>query len=414
MHAATGRTQPFVDAKALAKSLARIPSIDADTAQSIASGMSFDMDPNHRGFLFEHAQDLYYATFDLATAVRLTNQPGREQLPKFSPDGKAVAFVRDFDLYAVDIASQSEHRLTTGGRDDLRHGQADWVYFEEIWNRRWPAFWWSPDSKQLAFMEFDDAGVPFHTVIDDTGTTRREEKTHYPKSGEPNPKVRFGVVAGDWAGPVQWADLSDYSPDSFLISDVGWWPDSSAAYCYAQNRTQTWLDLVKFSPDGTGPIKRVFRDSTKAWIESHGPIHWLDDGSFLWLSERDGWKHLYHYSGDGTLKAQLTSGNWEIRALEHVDPKNGWMYFTATRDNPVATNLYRLKLGGSIERLTQADGSNTRLDEPGRQLFRLELVRYSESGPHAALRLGRTAGPHARLESVVTRSSGCGSARASG
>ena len=107
VHAATGRSQPFVDAKALAKSLARIPSIDADTAQSIAGSMSFDMDPAHRGFLFEHAQDLYYATFDLATAVRLTNQPGREQLPKFSPDGKAVAFVRDFDLYAVDIASQS-------------------------------------------------------------------------------------------------------------------------------------------------------------------------------------------------------------------------------------------------------------------------------------------------------------------
>ncbi len=358
VHVATGRTQPFVDAKALAKSLARIPSIDADTAQSIAGGMSFDMDPNHRGFLFEHAQDLYYATFDLATAVRLTNQQGREQWPKLSPDGKAVAFVRDFDLYSVDIASQTEHRLTTGGRDDLRHGQSDWVYFEEIWNRRWPAFWWSPDSKQLAFMEFDDAGVPFHTVMDDTGTTRKEEKTHYPKSGEPNPKVRFGVVAA-LGGPVQWADLSDYSPDSFLISDVGWWPDSSAAYCYAQNRTQTWLDLVKFSPDARGSVKRVFRDSTKAWIESNGPIHWLPDGSFLWLSERDGWKHLYHYSADGTLKGQLTSGNWEIRALEHVDSKNGWVYFTATRDNPVGANLYRLKLGGSIERLTQADGSNS-------------------------------------------------------
>ena len=115
-------------------------------------------------------------------------------------------------------------------------------------------------------MEFDDAGVPFHTVIDDTGSTRREEKTHYPKSGEPNPKVRFGVVAA-LGGPIQWADLSDYSPDSFLISDAGWWPDSSAAYCYAQNRTQTWLDLVKFSPGGQGSVKRVFRDSTKAWIE---------------------------------------------------------------------------------------------------------------------------------------------------
>ncbi len=117
-------------------------------AQSIARQTSFDMDPAKRGFLFEHGQDLYYATFDGSTAVRLTNNPGREQWPQFSPDGKSVAFVRDFDLYAVDIASQTERRLTTGGRDDLRHGHADWVYYEEIFNRRWPAFWWSPDSKQ--------------------------------------------------------------------------------------------------------------------------------------------------------------------------------------------------------------------------------------------------------------------------
>ena len=181
MHAATGRSQPFVDAKALAKSLSRIPSIDAATAQSIAGRMSFDMDPGHRGFLFEHDQDLYYATFDLSTAVRLTNNPGREQWPKFSPDGKSVAFVRDFDLYSVDIAGPTEHRLTTGGRDDLRHGHADWVYYEEIFNRRWPAFWWSPDSKQLAFMEFDDAGVPFHTVIDDTASTQKRGKNPLPE-----------------------------------------------------------------------------------------------------------------------------------------------------------------------------------------------------------------------------------------
>ncbi len=368
VHAATGRSKPFVDPKALAKSLTRVPSIDADTAQSIAGSMSFDMDSGHRGFLFEHAQDLFYATFDLSTAVRLTNQPGREQWHKFSPDGKAVAFVRDFDLYTVDIATGAEHRLTTGGRDDLRHGQADWVYFEEIFNRRWPAFWWSPDSKQIAFMEFDDAGVPFHTVIDDTGSTRKEEKTHYPKSGEPNPKVRFGVVAAS-GGPVQWADLSDYSADSFLISDVGWWPDSSAAYCYVQNRTQTWLDLVKVTPDARGSVKRVFRDSTKAWIESPGAIDWLTDGSFLWLSERDGWKHLYHYAADGSLKSQLTKGDWEVRALQHADSKDGWIYFTATRDNPMGANLYRLKLDGAIERLTKSDGSNSASMSPEGRYF---------------------------------------------
>jgi len=384
VHAATGRSQPFVDAKALAKSLARIPSLDEETAQSIAGGMSFDMDPHKRGFLFEHGQDLYYATFDGSTAARLTSNPGREQWPQFSPDGKAVAFVRDYDLFAVDIASQTERRLTTGGRDDLRHGHADWVYYEEIFNRRWPAFWWSPDSKQIAFMEFDDTGVPYHTVLDDSSNPRREEKTHYPRSGDPNPKVRFGVVASA-GGPVQWADLADYSADSFLISDAGWWPDSSAAYFYVQNRTQTWLDFVKLTPGGArGSTARLFRDSTKAWIESPGPVHWLADGSFLWLSERDGWKHIYHYGADGALKAQLTSGPWEVRAIEHVDSKDGWIYFAGTRDNPVGLNLYRTKPGNPVERITQTAGSHNVTMSPDGKLF---LSSWSDLQTPARLRL---------------------------
>ncbi len=249
-----------------------MPSLDKQTAQSIASRNSFDMSPDHRGFLFENGQDLYYATFDGSTAVRLTNRPGREQWPKLSPDGKAVAFVRDYDLYVVDIASQTELRLTTGGRDDLRHAQADWVYFEEIFNRRWPAFWWSPDSKRLAFLEFDSGSEPLHTVLDDSVTPRRVEQTRYPRSGEPNPKVRLGLVASS-GGVIQWADFADYSPESFLISEVGWF-DGSAAYCYVQNRTQTWLDLVKVTPgDDRALTRRLFRDSTKAWIESPGPLH---------------------------------------------------------------------------------------------------------------------------------------------
>jgi dipeptidyl aminopeptidase/acylaminoacyl peptidase len=384
VHAATGRSQPFVDAAALAKSLARIPSLDPNAARSIANQPSFDLDPQKRGFLFEHGQDLYYASFDGSTAVRLTSNPGREQWPAFSPDGKSVAFVRDYDLYAVDIASQNEHRLTTGGRDDLRHAHADWVYFEEIFNRHWPAFWWSPDSKRIAIMEFDDAGVPYHTVLNDSASPRREERTHYPRSGEPNPKVRFGIVAAA-GGPVAWAELVDYSADSFLISDAGWWPDSSAAYCYVQDRTQTWLDLVRVTP---GPDRataaRVFRDSTKAWIESPGRIHWLDDGSFLWLSERDGWKHLYHYDARGGLKAPLTSGPWEVRAVEHVDPKGGWIYFTGTRDNPVATNLYRTRPGGSLERITQTAGSHDVTMSPDGKLF---LSSWSDIRTPAQTRL---------------------------
>lgn len=152
------------------------------------------MDAGHKAFLFNHNDDLYYATFDGTTAVRLTDHPGTEHYPQFSPDGRSVAFIRDHDLYVVDIASPRERALTTGGTETLRHGEADWVYFEEIFNRHWPAFWWSPDSKRIALMEFDDSPVGTLTMLNDTSSPRKVEQNRYPRSGEPNPKIRFGIV----------------------------------------------------------------------------------------------------------------------------------------------------------------------------------------------------------------------------
>src|SRR5690606_8602035 len=127
--------------------------------------------------------------------------PADETDARFSPDGRRVAFVRDFDLHVVDVADGAKRQLTTGGRDDLRHGRADWVYFEEIFNRSWSAYWWSPDSAKIAFLEFDDAEVGTLTMLDDTKSPRKVEVNRYPRAGEPNPRVRLGVV-GVQGGPV--------------------------------------------------------------------------------------------------------------------------------------------------------------------------------------------------------------------
>ncbi len=369
VEAATGKSEPFFDPRPVAAAIAKIPGLDLEAAREIAGGTTFEMDPAKQAFLFEHDQDLFYATFDGKQALRLTNHPGPEQWPQFSPDGKKVAYVRNFDLYTVDVATHAEHRLTTGGRDELRHGHADWVYFEEIFNRRWPAFWWSPDSKRLAFLEFDASGVPLHTVLDDTATPRKVEQTRYPRSGEANPRVRLGIVPAA-GGPIAWADLAGYTPDSFLISEVGWFADSAAAYCYAQDRTQTWLDLLSITPEeDKAPVTRLFRDATKAWIESNGPIHPFKGGGFLWLSERDGYKHIYEYAADGKLKCQLTSGPFEVRAIDRVEPESGWIYFTATKDDPAGVNFYRMKPGGPIERLTPEGGAHSASISPDGALF---------------------------------------------
>jgi dipeptidyl aminopeptidase/acylaminoacyl peptidase len=414
VQAATGRSQPFIDPEPLIRGLKRLPTVDEQTATSIARGLSFDMDPAHKGFLFKHHDDLYYATFDGQTAVRLTNHPGEERHPQFSPDGRSVAFVRDYDLYVVDVASPIERALSTGGSETARHGIADWVYFEEIYNRRWPGFWWSPDSKRLALMEYDDTPVGTLTMLNDTFSPRKVEQNRYPRAGDPNPKVRIGVVDAG-GGEVQWADLSGYSSEAFLISQVGWWPDSASVYACIQDRVQTWLDLVKIAADGPGAKpNRLFRDSTKAWIADPDPITFFKDGTFLWTSERDGWKHLYHYSGDGTLKGRVTSGEWEVRSIAKVDPGTGWIYFTATRDNPVSPNLYRTKLDGQIERLTQGAGSyQVRVSPDARHYLASwsdlltptklklyagdgKLVRIVDSNPVYRLREYRF-GPHERV-----------------
>jgi dipeptidyl aminopeptidase/acylaminoacyl peptidase len=366
--ATTGRTSVFFETDALEKALAAVPGVAAETARSMARRTTFTMNPGRTGALFEHRGDLYYATFDGTTAARLTDSPQAEELASFSPDGKVVAFIRANDLYAVDIESLKERALTTGGTDRLRNGKADWVYFEEIFNRNSRAYWWSPDSSRIAFLQFDDAPVREHLVINDAGDARVVEPTPYPRSGDPNPKVKLGLVEAG-GGPVLWADLSSYPEGSWLISHVGWWPDGRAAIAHVQDRTQTWLDFVRIPADGGSP-KALFRETTKAWVESPGDPRFLGDGSFLLASERDGWKHLYLFAPDGTVRRQVTSGAWEVRSVEYVDEPSSWVYFTATKDNPVAANLYRVKLeGGSIERVTSGAGSHSIAMSPDGRYF---------------------------------------------
>src|SRR5437899_8421968 len=143
-----------------------------------------------------------------------------------------------------------------------------------------------------------------------------------------------------------------------LLVRAGWTPDSQKVYFYAQDRAQTWLDFCLASRDGGTPT-RLFRETTKAWVDDPGAPKFLKDGSFLLASERTGWKHFYHFDKDGKLIRPVTSGLWEARTLHLVDEEGGWVYFSGTQDSPIADNSYRVKLDGSrLERLTKAPGNH--------------------------------------------------------
>src|SRR5262249_28592776 len=224
------------------------------------------------------------------------------------------------------------------------------------------------DSRNIAFLRFDDKPVPKFLVIDQIPAHQKVEETHYPKAGDPNPLVRLAIVAV--AGePAQFADLGNYSDTASLVIPAGWMPDSRNVYFYVQDRAQTWLDFCTVSPEGGSPT-RLFRETTKAWVADPGAPSFLKDGSFLLSSERTGWRHLYHFARDGKLKGAVTSGEWEVRTLHVVEEEGGWVYFSGTRNSHVATNLYRVKLDGTgLERLTQPPGDHRVTVSPKGNLF---------------------------------------------
>ncbi len=385
--AATGRSERFFDPAPMSAALAKLPTIGDRAAKQMAENPGLNMNRARTAALFEHENDLYYAALDGSVAARLTSTPAPEEDASFSPDGKFVAFVRSNDLWVVDVATGgggTERALTQGGTDLVRNGKNDWVYYEELYNRSWRAYWWSPDSSRIAFLQVDSTPVPRWTLpADHTGAgsdPQNIETAPYPKPGQPNPLVKLGIVTAA-GGPVRWADLSDYDEGHFLITDVGWLAPpplppppgtdlkeqvsaTSPAWCYVQDRTQTWMDLLSI-PAGGGKPTRLMREKTEAWVEPVGQPRVLKDGSFLLPSERTGYKHIYHFAKDGKLIKQVTDGEWEARSIELVDektdpPSSAWVYFSGTADSPIASNLYRVRLDGTgMERLTVGGGGGS-------------------------------------------------------
>ncbi len=337
--ARTGMVELFADPEAIKKSLSAIKELNAAAVEKISKGTAFRMNPDKTGFLFDIGFDIGIGYFDGKPAVRLTKLGSGTRYVTFAPDGKSLAFLRGANLCAVSVEKPEEKQLTTDGGGDIINAHGDWVYEEEIFNRNGKAFWWSPDGKQLAFMRFDDTPVKQFRILNLNSLQPRLENYPYPKTGEPNPLVKIGVVPASGGKPV-FLDYGEYPPDGIVISRVGWMPKSQAVFAYVQDRTQTWLDFVVWDTPESKP-RKLFRETTKAWVEDLGQPHFLADGSFLLTSERSGWKHLYHFAADGILIGPVTSGDWEVHDVVRVDSETKQVYFTATMTSPTGTDLCR-------------------------------------------------------------------------
>ena len=351
--AVTGNAVPYFDSDKLANALQTAAGLTANEAQRLANSTSLDFNKTETAILINTKGDLWHWDVTSGAMKRLTNNKDQEQEEQMSPDGKYVAYVRGRNLYVIDVSTGAEKQLTTDGGEKIYNGTLDWVYEEEIYGRgRRNAYWWSPDSKSIAFLRLDESPVPKFVLANDIPDNQLIENTDYPQAGDGNPLVQLGIASV--GGGVKFVDLKKYQPDDLLIVRVAWSPKNEVIF-QAQNREQSRLDVNAATTNGA--VRTLFNESSVAWVGINGDPMWLKDGSFIWQSERDGWNHFYQYSADGRLIKRLTQGKWEVRNVYGVDEANGWIYFNATKDSHIAENVYRVRLtGGEPERISKGDG----------------------------------------------------------
>ncbi len=389
VEALTGKAEAFYDAGRLASELVRVAGVKDDEARRLARQRSYVMDTRRTALLVTAGDDLFL--FDIAKGAlrRLTQAAGKEEVPGFSPDGGRLAFVRGGNLFVLDVATGAERALTRDGSADVLNGKLDWVYQEEVYGRgTFGAYWWSPDGKHLAFLQLHEAKVPTYPVIDDISYQPTVETERYPKAGDPNPEARLGIVAADGGAP-RWVDLSRYAAEEPLVVGVAWTPDSRRVAYQVMNRVQTWLDLDE-ADAASLETRTLFRETSRMWEPQDAELKFLKDGSFLWLSERTGWRHVYHFRSDGTLMAPVTTGEWEARTLHGVDEARGWVYFSGTERSHIGSDVYRVRLDGSRrERLSKAEGTHVASFDPS---FTHYLDSWSDAATPTQVRLHQADG----------------------
>lgn len=333
---------------------------------------------------YNKGNDLYIKLNGVET--RLTNDDEKEVNPTMSPDGNYVAYTKKNDLYTVNISTQKESRLTTDGSEVILNGYASWVYMEEILGRRsqYRAFWWSPDSKQIAFFRSDDSGVPLFTMTDANTQAGYVETVRYPKVGDKNPEVKVGIMAPD-GGKVTWSDF-DAKDDQYFGMPF-WKPDGKSLLVQWMNRKQNQLKIWEVDPS-TGTKKLFYNEEQKTWIDLDDQgerIHFLENGKgFILKSDASGWNHLSYYDMSGKLINAITSGTFTVTDLNYVDEKNSVVYFTARKENTARKDFYRVNLNGKkMERLTFGDFHHASINlSPDASYF---ITSYSNSTTPAKL-----------------------------
>ncbi len=299
--------------------------------------------PGGDKLLIARRGDLFLFDIAARTDRQLTHTPAAEHDPKLSPDGRQAAFERDHDLYVMDLASGKTTRLTHDGSPTRTNGELDWVYPEELAIET--AYWWSPDGRRIAYLQFDTSGVMVYPHADLTQVRPVYEPERFPQAGTPNSLVRLGIVNAR-GGKTKWITLPGDA--SMLTARVTWLADSSALAVHRTTRVQNKLTVLRVDA-ASGVSKVLVEESDPAWVNLKDDFQFLAKGTrdLLWGSERDGFRHLYMVDTGTNQARAVTRGNWEVTDLACVDEAAKRIYYLSTEADPRERQLYSIGFDGA-------------------------------------------------------------------
>lgn len=316
--------------------------------------------------IFRHSFTADYYIYDMAAKSLTKLTAYKVQEPTFSADGSKVAYALENNLYVYDIATKKVDQVTTDGRKNaIINGITDWVYEEEFSFVR--AYDWNASGDKIAYIRFDESQVPeFSMDMFGKSLYPTQYVFKYPKAGEKNAVVSLHIYDVK-AGTSKEIKLGNYN--DFYIPRIKWTNDAQTLSVQVLNRHQNNLDLI-FVNGATGTAKVVLNEKDKAYVDITDNLTFLNDNSFIWTSEKDGYNHIYHYSNAGKLINQITKGNWEVTNYYGFDKKSGNIFYQSVENGSINRDVYRISLNGKNKvRLTPKTGTNSATFSPNFDYF---------------------------------------------
>jgi dipeptidyl-peptidase-4 len=357
---------------------------------------AYHWSPDSKKLLFDSMGQLWLYSLDSGTAVQITSSNDPSVDPKFSPDGSHIAYVRKHNLYVREISGGREDALSHDEDPTLLNGEVDWVYEEELNVRS--NYFWSPDGKQIAFLQMNEKPVPDYPITDWVPVHATVDQQKYPQPGDPNPMVRLGVVNSN-GGKIKWFSGGVGNSSVPLGGDANTyvprfgWVRPGIVWAMALNRAQDRLDLY-FIDVKSGKYQLMMSESSDTWIDmEHSDSEFLilqSGDRYLWTSWRDGHYHLYLYqfdnqnpvSGPATVVHQLTHGDWDVEGIDGVDEKQGVVYFIANEADWRQANLYAVGLDGkNFHRISKDGGAHVTSFDPANAKYYVDTYSSLTTPP---------------------------------